>query len=96
MAKEYKSIKEKRRQLAVALRYDDKKESAPRIIAKGTGNIAQKIIDIAKEQNIPVKEDPDLVQTLSQLDLGDIIPGELYPAVAELLAYIYRINKKFV
>ncbi|MHC4871406.1 MAG: EscU/YscU/HrcU family type III secretion system export apparatus switch protein [Planctomycetota bacterium] len=85
---------EKRRQLAVALRYNEDKEQAPRVIAKGSGNIADKIIEIAEKQNIPVREDPDLIETLSQLDLGDVIPGDLYPAVAELLAFIYRTNNK--
>ncbi len=82
----------KRRQLALALRFDEEREKAPRVIAKGKGSIAKKIIEIAKEQNIPIREDPDLIETLSKLDLGDLIPAKLYPAVAELLAFIYRVN----
>lgn len=82
------------RQLAVALRYDEGKESAPRVVAKGQGRMADKILDLAKEHGVPVRDDPDLVETLAQLDLGDLIPAELYPAVAEVLAYVYRMNQK--
>jgi len=84
------------RQMAVALRYKDDIESAPQVIAKGTGLVAQRILDLAKEHGVPVREDPDLVQSLAQLDLGDLIPAELYPAVAEVLAYVYRMNNRHV
>jgi len=80
------------RQVAVALRYRDDKESAPRVIAKGRGAVAQRILELAREHNIPIRDDPDLVQMLAQLDLGEVIPAELYPAVAEVLAYVYRMN----
>ena len=84
-----------KRQLAVALRYNEDKEAAPRILAKGKGDVAQKILDIAKEQNIPVREDPDLVEALAKLDVGSLIPSELYPAVAEVLAFVYRQNQRY-
>lgn len=84
-----------KRQLAIALRYNEDKEAAPRILAKGAGGVAQKILDIAKDQNIPVREDPDLVQALSKLDVGSLIPTELYPAVAEVLAFVYRQNQRY-
>ncbi len=77
---------------AVALKYDGKKDRAPRVIAKGRGNIAEKIIDIAKENNVPLYEDKNLVQILEALDLETEIPPELYRAVAEVLAFIYRLN----
>ncbi len=80
------------RQLAIALRYDEDREAAPRVVAKGAGHVAERIIEMAKANEIPVRDDPDLVQTLAQLDLGDLIPAELYPAVAEVLAYVYRMN----
>ncbi len=83
-----------RRQLAVALRYHEDRDAAPRVIAKGAGNVARKIIEVAEANNIPVRSDPDLVQSLSQLDLGQAIPSELYPAVAEVLAYVYRMNNQ--
>jgi type III secretion system FlhB-like substrate exporter len=54
----------------------------------------QTLVALAKEQGIPVREDADLAQSLAQLDLGDLIPAELYPAVAEVLAFIYRQNKR--
>ena len=79
---------------AVALKYDGKKDKAPRVIAKGRGNIAEKIIDIAKEHNVPLYEDKNLIQVLEALDLETDIPPELYRAVAEVLAFIYRLNGK--
>lgn len=83
-----------KRQLAVALRYDLERESSPRVVAKGSGHVAERIIELAREHDIPIREDPDLVQSLAQLDLGQVIPAELYPAVAEVLAYVYRTNNK--
>ncbi len=84
-----------KRQLAVALRYNEDKEAAPRVLARGAGNVAQKILEIAKEQKIPIREDPDLVEALAKLDIGSLIPTELYPAVAEVLAFVYRQNQKY-
>ncbi len=84
-----------KRQLAVALRYNEDKDAAPRVLAKGAGNVAQKILDIAEEAKIPVREDPDLVEALAKLDVGSLIPTELYPAVAEVLAYVYRQNQRY-
>jgi flagellar biosynthesis protein len=81
-----------KRQLAVALRYDTGKESAPRVLASGRGMVAQKILEEAAKNNIPIRDDPDLVECLAKLDLGDVIPAELYPAVAEVLAFVYRMN----
>ena len=77
---------------AVALKYNGKTEKAPRVVAKGTGNIAQKIKDIAKEHKVPLCEDKNLVQVLAALDLETEIPAELYRAVAEVLALVYRLN----
>lgn len=82
------------RQLAVALRYTEERDPAPRVIARGGGSVAQRIVELAEEQGIPIREDRDLVESLYQLDLGDLIPQELYPAVAEVLAYIYRMNQQ--
>lgn len=80
------------RQLAVALRYDEDREASPRVIAKGAGQVAKRIVELAEASEIPVRDDPDLVQSLAKLDLGALIPSELYPAVAEVLAYVYRMN----
>jgi flagellar biosynthesis protein len=79
---------------AVALKYDEKKDRAPRVIAKGRGEIAEKIVAIAKENNVPLYEDKNLVQILEALDLKTEIPPELYRAVAEVLAFVYRLNGK--
>jgi flagellar biosynthesis protein len=78
---------------AVALRYDKDKDHAPKVIAKGKGEIAEKIIEIAKAHNLPLYEDKNLVQILEALELETEIPPELYRAVAEVLAFIYRLNK---
>ena len=78
---------------AVALSYDASKDKSPKIIAKGRGNIAEKIIALANENGIPIKEDADLVQILSQIDLDKEIPPSVYQVVAELLAFVYEINK---
>ena len=79
---------------AVALKYDRKKDNAPRVIAKGRGEIAEKIIAVAKEHNVPLYEDKNLIQILEALDLETEIPAELYRAVAEVLAFIYKLNGK--
>ncbi len=79
---------------AVALKYKAGKDDAPRIAAKGIGVVAEKIIDMAREHGIPVRDDPDLVEVLSRLDLDSEIPPELYVVVAELLAFVYSLNQK--
>ena len=79
---------------AVALKYDRKKDNAPRVIAKGRGEIAKKIIEVAQAHNVPLVEEKNLIQILEALDLETEIPPELYRAVAEVLAFIYRLNGK--
>ncbi len=80
--------------LAAAIQYDAKKDRAPKITAKGRGLIAEKIIALAKQHDIPIKEDPHLVQILYRLDLDEEIPTELYRAVAEVLAFVYTLNEQ--
>ncbi len=82
------------RKKAVALRYDPKQDPAPRVVAKGQGQIAEKILQIAREHGVHIHEDPDLVELLAALDLGQLIPEELYAALAEILAFIYRLNRR--
>lgn len=77
---------------AVALIYDG--ESAPTLSAKGAGELAEEIIALAKEHNIPIHEEPDLVNLLARLKLGEEIPRELYIAVAEVIAFAYMIKGK--
>lgn len=79
---------------AVALKYRPADGHAPRVTASGTGVVAERIIELAREHGIPVKDDPDLVEVLSRLDLNEAIPPELYVVVAELLAFVYRLNGK--
>ncbi len=82
-----------RKNSAVSLKYRHESDRAPRVTAKGKGKIAEKIIKIAKEHDIYIHEDPDLIEVLSQLDINDEIPPDLYLVVAELLAFIYSLNK---
>ncbi|MFN8455284.1 MAG: EscU/YscU/HrcU family type III secretion system export apparatus switch protein [Anaerolineae bacterium] len=79
---------------AVALSYDMAEMPAPTISAAGQGEIAERIIALAKENNVPIRHDPDLVTLLAQLDVGQIIPPELYAVVAEVLAFVYRLKHK--
>ena len=81
--------------LAVALKYAPG-DSAPRVVAKGRGLIAEEIISRAKEHGVFVHESPELVTLLSQVDLDDHIPPALYVAVAELLAWLYQVENKGV
>ncbi|OGR11746.1 MAG: flagellar biosynthesis protein FlhB [Desulfobacula sp. GWF2_41_7] len=79
---------------AVALKYDREKDDAPKVTAKGKGKVAKKIIEIAKKHDIPIKDDPDLIEILSSLDINQEIPSEIYVTVAELLAFVYSMNSK--
>lgn len=80
------------RQRAVALAYQQG-SAAPRVVAKGQGQIAEKIIERAKEAGVFVHESPELVSLLMQVDLDQHIPSQLYRAVAELLAFIYMLEQ---
>lgn len=82
------------RKKAVALRYDAHKDSAPRVTAKGEGLVAEKILEIAESAGVPIRQDSDLVEVLSRLELNASIPPETYVIVAEILAWIYRLNSK--
>ncbi len=77
---------------AVALKYDTKTQKAPKVIAKGKGKIANNIINIAKEKGVPIKEDKDLVEMLSQIELNREIPPKLYKAVAEIFSFLHRLT----
>lgn len=78
--------------IAIALNYDEK--SAPRVMAKGNGLIADEILRLAAENNIPINEQPELVQLLATVELGDQIPENLYVAVAEVIAFAYMLKGK--
>ena len=81
---------ETRTQLAVALHYD--KTGAPRVVAKGRGSIGEKIIELAKAHDIPIEENEVLAGALSNVELDDEIPTELYKAVAEVLVFVLRLS----
>lgn len=78
--------------LAVALHYDE--VTAPRVVAKGTDDIAQKIFEIARRHQVPLQENKELVQLLSKVELGEQIPEMLYLAVAEVIAFAYYLRGK--
>lgn len=80
------------RRRAIALRYDRERDPAPRLVAKGRGHLAERIIALAQAENIAIYEDPDLVTMLAALDLNREIPPVLYQVVAEVLAFVYRMN----
>ncbi|MFA7084908.1 MAG: EscU/YscU/HrcU family type III secretion system export apparatus switch protein [Arcobacteraceae bacterium] len=79
---------------AVALKYDQTTNSAPKVTAVGRGEIAKNIIKIAQDNDIPIKKDEDLVELLSQIDIDKEIPPNMYKAVAEIFSFIYRMTKK--
>ena len=81
---------------ATALRYDANTDTAPRVTAKGYGILAEKIIELARKEGIPIREDPDLIEALIQLDFHEEIPPVLYKSVAEILAFVYRLNRRLI
>ena len=84
-----------KKQRAIALKYDPTKSiAAPKVLASGRGVIAEKILELAREKGIPLYKDPELVEVLSQLDVGTEIQPELYQAVAEVLIFVYKMNQK--
>ena len=83
----------KKRDKAVAVKYDMKHDKAPVVAAKGEGFVARRIVEIAQAADVPVVEDAALVSALMSLELEQEIPIELYEAVARVLSWIYRLEK---
>jgi len=81
------------RKKAAALRYDTDKESAPRVTAKGEGEVANNIIKIAQLHNLPIQKDEDLIELLSKVELDKEVPEALYKAVAEVFSFIYKTTR---
>ncbi len=82
-------------QTAIALRYDPTNgDTAPRVLASGKGASAEQILRLAQEHGIPLRQDTALASALSTLDLGASVPPELFRAVAEVLAFVYKLNGK--
>ena len=79
---------------AIALEYDNAKQSAPKVTAKGKGRTAVKIIELAKENDIPIEKDEVLIELLSNIELDHEVPQEMYKTVAEVFSFIYRITNK--
>ncbi|HWL26848.1 MAG TPA: EscU/YscU/HrcU family type III secretion system export apparatus switch protein [Ureibacillus sp.] len=82
------------RKEAIALSYDPNENSSPKVIAKGKGKVAENILENANLYNVPIYEDPNLIELLGQLDLNQSIPEDLYQAVAEVFAFIYRLDEQ--
>jgi len=87
-------MEKKYQKKAVALKYDPKVATVPKVTAKGKGKVAEKIIELAKKHDIPIKDDPDLIEVLSSLEIDEEIPSHIYVAVAELLAFVYSMNSQ--
>lgn len=81
-------------QKAVALKYDMQNDSAPRVIAKGKGHVAEHILATAQQNSIPVYQNKTLVNMLMALEIDREIPPELYKAIAEVMAYVYEMDKE--
>jgi flagellar biosynthesis protein len=79
---------------AVALRYEPKKDRAPKVIGKGRGHLAEKILELARQHDIPIRQDKNLLQILSHLDLHQEVPAEIYKVIAEILAFVYRLSNR--
>ena len=77
-----------------ALRYDSGEDHAPKLVARGRGHMAQKIMELAEQHDLPVTKDPTLVSILGALDVGAEIPPDLYGVIAEVLAWAYNADKQ--
>ncbi|MFJ7830069.1 EscU/YscU/HrcU family type III secretion system export apparatus switch protein [Peribacillus sp. NPDC097264] len=86
-------MKQEKRKEAIALKYDAKSSQAPVLLAKGKGKTAENILVKAEELNIPVQKDETLTELLGQLDINQTIPEELYGAVAEVFAFVYKVDR---
>ncbi len=86
-------INNKNNKLAVSMKWDG--DGAPKVTAKGKGLVAEQIIALAEQHKLPIKSDSELVSLLSTVELGDEVPEQLYLAVAEVIAFAYRLKRGF-
>lgn len=86
---------ETKREKAVALVYDPERSGVPRVAASGNGELAKRIVESARNAGVHVVQDSDLLEILGQVPVGQDIPEKLYQAVAEILAFVYRINNRY-
>ena len=93
MSTENHNLGKNRRLQAAALRYDQERHEAPVVVAKGSRVVAEKIIEMAKKHNIPMQRDPELLQILMKLEINQEIPENVFHAVAEVLAMVYKANR---
>lgn len=89
-------VKETEKKRAAALKYREGKDVSPKVVAKGRGEIAEKILELAREHGVPIREDSALTEVLMTLELNEAIPQELYKAVAEVLAFVYNLHNRRV
>lgn len=87
-------FKKELNQRAVALRYDEERDAAPVIVASGSGYLADKIIELASQNEVPVYEDNSLATILSQLELGQPVPDQLYQVIVDIYVYFLKFSKK--
>ncbi len=87
------SLSESSIRQATALKHDLRSNQAPEVVATGTGEIAEEIVRVARESDVPVYHDPSLAKALGQLELGSLVPPELYKAVAEVLVFVYSLDQ---
>ena len=90
-----KDILLRKKQKAIALRYQPEFDSAPKILAGGDGEIANRIVELARQHDVPIYEQPDVVEALAKLEVGTEVPPEFYQIVAEVLAFVYSIDRKW-
>lgn len=88
-----KTTEQPAKKSAVALKYDQKGQRAPLVVAKGMGEIAEQIIKLADEHDVHIHESPELLEVLIRLELGDEIPESLYRAIAEVIAFAYSLKQ---
>ncbi len=93
----FNTIKRKQRNgpAAAVLKFDKEVDEAPRVVAKGRGYVAEKIIEAAREHGVHLQEDPVLVENLLDIDLGEYIPPQLYAVIAEILVFIEQMDKNY-
>lgn len=80
---------------AVALHYEQGDEKAPKVVATGSGDIAEQILALAKQAGVDIVEDPDLMEVLGRIPVGSAIPEELFEVIAEILVFLYRLNGRY-
>ena len=81
---------------AAVIRYDEQHDQSPQLVAQGTGEVARKIIEMAKKNDIHLQEDESLVSHLLDIDLGDSIPPQLYAVIAEILLLLEELDKQYI